>query len=182
MKNIKPLLPFIIVLCIVEQFIKVMIYYICYDADVDIIGNLLRFRPIQNTNYSFGGNYIDVFSHLGVAVVINILVILLLVSGYNFYISRKHTIGKGVRFIIVFGLAGAVCSLIDKVIWGGSIDYIQLPGLFTFDLKDCYLTVAEVLFLIIALKHSREISVGAYGRWCVDRIKQMLKRGGRKVS
>lgn len=180
MKNIKPLIFFIVPLCVMEQFIKVLIFNFCYEANMDIIGNLLRFRPIKNTNYTFGGNYIEVFSHLGVAVVINILVFLLFISGYNFYISIKGMAGLGVRLIMVFGLAGAVCSLIDKIIWGGSIDYIQLPGLFTFDLKDCFLTVAEILFLIIALKNSRKFTVVAYLRWCVTRTREIFIRGGRK--
>lgn len=39
--------------------------------------------------------------------------------------------------------------MIDKLFWGGSLDFLQIPTLFIFDLKDCYLTVAEVIFVAI---------------------------------
>lgn len=39
-------------------------------------------------------------------------------------------------------------SLIDKVAWGGSLDYILLKGFFIFDLKDLYISTFEVMILV----------------------------------
>ena len=72
--------------------------------------------------------------------------------------KRAHT-SFWVKMIMICGISGCLCSLIDKVFWGGSLDFLQIPTLFIFDLKDCYLTVAEVIFVVIGILNSKEISV-----------------------
>ena len=74
--------------------------------------------------------------------------------------SRMST--DQIKVIMICGIAGSLCSLIDKLFWGGSLDFLQIPTLFIFDLKDCYLTVAEVIFVVIGILHSKEISVKEY--------------------
>lgn len=73
--------------------------------------------------------------------------------------------------IITCGLAGAICSLLDKVLWGGSLDFLQILSFFTFDLKDCYLTIAEIIFVIIGILHSKEISAKEYIDFCYGRLR-----------
>ena len=53
-----------------------------------------------------------------------------------------------------FILSGAICSLIDKIFWNGSLDYILVNGFFTFDLKDVYINIFNgVLILSLLLKN-----------------------------
>ena len=52
-------------------------------------------------------------------------------------------------------MAGSICSLIDKLFWGGSLDFIQIPLFFTFDLKDCYLSLAVLIFVFLSMYHER---------------------------
>ncbi len=68
------------------------------------------------------------------------------------------------------GLAGTICSLIDKLFWGGSLDFADTK-LFIFDLKDCYLTVAEIIFVVIGILHNREISMKEYIYFCYRQFK-----------
>jgi signal peptidase II len=39
-------------------------------------------------------------------------------------------------------VAGAICSFMDKIIYGSSYDYIAIDRLIVFDLKDFYLELA----------------------------------------
>jgi UDP-glucose 4-epimerase len=56
--------------------------------------------------------------------------------------------------MFAFIFSGAVCSLIDKIFWDGSLDYISLTGLFTFDLKDLYIdTFIGIMVLSVLLKN-----------------------------
>ena len=142
------------------------------DSDFDIIGKILRFSPVQNTNLSYGGNFISILSNLWVMVLLNILVILLLISGYFFYKTKRQYTSCSVKVIITCGVAGTLCSLLDKVLWGGSLDFLQIPNIFTFDLKDSYLTVAEVIFVIIGILHNKEISVKEYISFCYGRLRR----------
>lgn len=75
-----------------------------------------------------------------------------------------------VNILYIFGMAGAFCSLIDKIFWGGSLDFLQIGQLFICDLKDCYLTVTECYILVIGIRHEKEISFKEY-------IDYFLKKG-----
>ncbi|MHB1154804.1 MAG: signal peptidase II [Eubacteriales bacterium] len=50
--------------------------------------------------------------------------------------------------MLTFFVAGFLCSFVDVMYWGGSLDYIQLFDWFTFDIKDCYLTFG-LIYLIL---------------------------------
>ncbi len=173
MKYIKQYAAFMIGLVIIDQLVKIIIYNFFFIKNIDILDNIIRFHPKFNTNLSWGGNYISLFSNMSFAVIANVIVIALFISGYAYYRSKNSSAGFVGNLIYIFGLAGAVCSFVDKIIWGGSLDFIQIPHLFTFDLKDCYLTVAECLFLFVGIKHSNEISFTDYIKWCLSRIKPM---------
>ena len=49
---------------------------------------------------------------------------------------------------IVFIMAGALCSLIDKVFYGGSLDFIGISNLFIADFKDIYINLAILFFIL----------------------------------
>ncbi|WP_165476366.1 signal peptidase II, partial [Clostridioides difficile] len=72
----------VISLIFLDQISKVLIGLFLMDFEIDIIGKFLRFNPVQNTNLSYGGNFIGILSNLWVLVLFNILVILVIISGY----------------------------------------------------------------------------------------------------
>ncbi|HBG5342902.1 TPA: signal peptidase II [Clostridioides difficile] len=162
----------VIVLIFLDQISKALIGLFLMDFEFDIIGKFLRFNPVQNTNLSYGGNFIGILSNLWVLVLFNILVILVIISGYAFYKSKNEQTSYSVKVIMSCGLAGAICSLIDKVFWGGSLDFLQIPSFFIFDLKDCYLTVAEIIFVIIGILHNKEISMKEYIYFCYHQFRR----------
>lgn len=59
--------------------------------------------------------------------------------------------------IFLLAFAGSICSLIDKLFWGGSLDYILFKGLFIFDLKDIYLTIIELVLIISLITNYKKI-------------------------
>ncbi len=62
------------------------------------------------------------------------------------------------NFIFVFIISGTICSLIDRVLWGGSLDYILIKGLFIFDIKDTFITTFELLMVFLIIKHFKLLS------------------------
>ena len=48
----------------------------------------------------------------------------------------------------VFLFCGALCSLIDKVFYGGSLDFIGISNLFIADIKDIYINLGLYFFLL----------------------------------
>ncbi len=55
-------------------------------------------------------------------------------------------------------MSGGLCSLIDKVFWDGSLDYILLRGFFVFDLKDCYINIFTITAITIIFKYRKVIN------------------------
>lgn len=145
-------------LVLLDQIIKLIIYRWFFTADVPILFNFVRFSPMQNTSLSwFGSLGVGVFANLFITVVLNIIVLYIASAGYAYLRKYSSTPALLPHIIFCMLLAGAVCSLIDKTLWGGSIDYIQLVGLFTFDLKDCYLSGSAVLVCVSTLLYKKEL-------------------------
>lgn len=161
-KKIKPFIIPALLLVLIDQTIKIVISNVFMQYNFDIIPKVLRFNPNLNTHLSYAGNFIDILSSPFVAILLNILALFLFLSGYMLYLTKRPYTSFSVKMIMICGIAGSLCSLSDKLFWAGSLDYLQIPSLFIFDLKDCYLTVAEVMFVVIGILHSREISVKEY--------------------
>ena len=157
------LLP-ILCLVLADQSIKRIISFFFMKCNFTLIENLIRFNPVVNTKSTWIGNHIDIFifTDWGITVLLNIVVIFIFISGYAFYRQKSKDTGIFVKIIVICGMAGSICGLIDRAIWGGSLDFIQIPGLFTFDLKDCYTSVACMIFVVLGLMHSKEISIKEY--------------------
>ena len=51
-------------------------------------------------------------------------------------------------FLFIF--SGSLCSLIDKIFYGGSLDFIGISNLFIADIKDIYINLG-ILFFIISI-------------------------------
>lgn len=70
------------------------------------------------------------------------------------YSSKRH---RGLLYYSsIFIISGAICSCIDVIFWGGSIDYIELFHWFIFDLKDFYITISSVLMVLYVMFFIRD--------------------------
>ncbi|MCQ4924523.1 signal peptidase II [Tissierella carlieri] len=146
----------IIALIILEQVIKIIVKGY-YGVKIPIIENILYFAPVLNDNYS----YINSLFNLGWNRYfhITIVVFVLIFSYYAFkYLEVRTTNNPMIKISKMFLFSGAISSLIDKIFWNGSLDYILLKGFFVFDLKDCYLTIFEVLVIMLVIKNWKKIS------------------------
>lgn len=157
----------------VEQGIKLVIARWYMEANIEIWAGVLRFRPIQNVNQTwFGSMGVPFMDSTPVVVVLNALVLWLGIRLYGYWLTVLKRRGRLVQTVAVFFFAGAVCSFIDSLFWGGSIDYIRLFTWFTFDLKDCYISAVQVLIVFSVVRYYRELDaldLGDLGRYCLMR-------------
>jgi signal peptidase II len=136
-----------------DQIIKLFINHNFLGKTYPIIPPALYFEPMFNTSYSWYNSMLG----LGVGKWSHVVIVgLLMVIIYFFF--RFRNIRYGVKTIINVGFAfifaGATCSLIDKIFWNGSLDYIMVNGFFTFDLKDVYINVFCGFLIISLFKHN----------------------------
>lgn len=139
------------VLVLINQAIKTVISRWFFDREFSIIGDYVQFRPKHNTNLSWINSWLGLGVGFIPHILLNIVLLVLAVYIYR-YCNSRHRISRiaVTTFILIF--AAAFCSLIDKVFWPGSLDYIYLKGLFTFDLKDVYVTACEALLIVLVIR------------------------------
>lgn len=102
MAEFKPYRIPVLSLLLIDQIIKIIISSAFMQYDFDIINHVLRFHPNINTNLSWAGNYIDMFSSLSVTVLLNVLVIFILLSGYLLYKAKKKQTRRSVKEYLLF--------------------------------------------------------------------------------
>ena len=158
-RNIKILLS-VLLLIVIDQYIKIYISNNLINQKIDFFNNIIGFKPHKNIDYSWFnslGNFkIGLLPH----IVFNIIVLFISIIIFDF-IRQKYKHDRIINWLFIFLFAGTICSLIDKVFWGGSLDYIYLKNLFIFDLKDIYISAFQatlILCLIFNYKGFRKIN------------------------
>jgi signal peptidase II len=147
----------VIFLIMLDQVIKLIINQFFYMTNFNIIGEFVQFKPYLNDQYS----WINSLFNLGINRILHTLVVILmivLISVLFKFIKTTYTKSSALDYLFLFVISGAVCSLIDKLFWGGSLDYIMLKGLFIFDLKDVYISMFEILLVIVILLNFKSIN------------------------
>jgi signal peptidase II len=104
----------------------------------------------------FGSLGIPLFSSIYFAVGFNLLVLAVAIVLYRHISVNMEVRGKLTQTIFIFLFAAVLCSTIDRMLWGGSVDFIKLEGFFTFDIKDCYVSVFIVLFAFSYFKYRKK--------------------------
>jgi signal peptidase II len=146
----------VLLLTAADQIIKIIVKNY-YGVTTPIIEKILYFMPKLNNKYSWINYLFDL--GLGKAAHIVIAGVLLFIAyfGFEYYYMKKGQ-NNIMCLLEAFLVSGAVCSLIDKIFWNGSLDYIFLKGFFVFDLKDCYITIFEITAFIMIAKNWKSIS------------------------
>ena len=140
----------VIILIIIDQVIKIIINNNFFDKRFCILPHLLYFEPMFNRQYSWINSMLELgigkYVHISLVEIITILIYL-----FYKYINEKFGNKKIINIMYAFIFSGAMCSLIDKIFWNGSLDYILVNGHFTFDLKDVYINIFNCLLILVLL-------------------------------
>jgi len=137
-----------LILIAIEQGIKIIINSKFLDKSVPIIPSFMYFDPMFNKDYSWFNSMLQLGVGKSIHIALVVVVISLIYLIYRFLNKSLKIEANLIHVMFSFIFAGATCSLIDKVFWDGSLDYILLHGLFTFDLKDVYINIFIGLFII----------------------------------
>ena len=145
----------IAVMVLIEQGIKLVIRNY-QGGEVNLIGNFVYFRPTHNTYYSWFNSMLGFENTRMFHIILTLALLVLAILVFRYVYKRKGNQIEA-NLLEIFLISGIICSLLDRVFWGGSLDYIGLRGLFVFDLKDVYLSTFQVLGLFLAIKYWKAI-------------------------
>lgn len=143
----KTLLWLFAFLMILDQGVKFIIYKWFFNTHFDIIGKFLSFQPIINTDGSWLNVRFGAGINFGFLIILNLIALFIFFEAYRYYVHNGHK-DFNADMCIIFIMAGALCSLIDKVFYGGSLDFIGISNLFIADFKDIYINLAILFFLL----------------------------------
>ncbi|WP_315082258.1 signal peptidase II [uncultured Clostridium sp.] len=152
----KTMLKLFLSLMLIDQGIKIFIKLFYFDYYIDIIPNLLSFNPIINTDGSWLNARFGTNVSFPLLIFFNIIALFLFVEIYRYALYKDNKdFWSDMCFLFIFG--GALCSLIDKIFYGGSLDFIGISNLFIADIKDIYINLG-ILFFILTLFNNGYLS------------------------
>lgn len=147
----KSLFIIFLILMLIDQGIKLIIKFRFFHSFVEIIPNFLFFNPIINTHGSWLNARFNITGNFAILIALNFIFIFLLIELYRYSHSKNlKNFWSDMSFLFI--LSGALCSLIDKIFYGGSLDFIGISNLFIADIKDLYINLGLFFFIILTYK------------------------------
>ena len=147
------MLFFILALVITDMVIKTIIYFNFMDLNVTFFNDYLGFTPyINQDQMSIFNSTFNLGINTTTLIILNSVLLLILVLLY-FRIKRVFGVDRHVTFIFILFISGAICSITDKLLLGGSLDYLLISR-WICDLKDIYLYTSFVYFVIYSVKNA----------------------------
>ena len=129
-------------LIIIDQIVKQLII----NKYFTIIPNMLNITYTQNTGAEFG---------IGTKVIVTVVSIVIIIGVIIYLIKEKDKINNFFPYVLV--LSGAFSNLLDRIIRGFVIDYIDINFLNfpNFNIADICIVVGIIFILIINLKSDK---------------------------
>lgn len=147
----------VLILVTIEQVIKIVINNNFLDKKFPILPPFLYFDPMFNRHYSWFNSMLQLgigkWMHISIVAIMSILIYL-----FYQYLNKQFGTNKIINIMYGFIFSGAICSLIDKIFWNGSLDYILVNGFFTFDLKDVYINIFNGLLILLFLSKNKVLN------------------------
>lgn len=140
-----------IVLMIIDQGFKLVIQNNFFTSYFEIIPNFLSFNPIINTKGSWLNARFNINISFPLLILFNSVSLLLFIEIYR-YAKTNGLKNYWGDFAFLFIFSGALCSLIDKIFYGGSLDFIGISDLFIADIKDIYINLGLLFFIMVTYK------------------------------
>lgn len=143
----KNLLKLLLLLLLMDQGTKIIIKLFFFNTNKTLLPKMLSFNPLINTDGSWLNARFDTSVSFPILIFINTIALFLLLEFFRFLRSKGlKDFWSELTFIFLF--IGALCSLIDKIFYGGSLDFIGISDLFVADIKDIYINLGLFSFII----------------------------------
>ena len=136
----------IIVLIIIDQIIKMLVYANKQTLPINLINNILNLNYVENFGIAFG----MARGGLIIFIALNLIIIGIL---FKFLFFSKEKLTKGKSFCLTMICAGGIGNLIDRIFRGYVVDYFDVTiwpfdDFAIFNFADCLVVVGIIIFAI----------------------------------
>ena len=146
------MLTYILTLITVDLFTKVIIFFNFMDLNFSFLNGNFGFNPFINRDQM---SIFNSLFNLGIStnklIIINVVTLILLCLLYA-RIKAVFGIDKHTTVIFILFISASICSIIDKLLLGGSLDYLLIFR-WICDLKDIYLYLGFLYLVIYLVKN-----------------------------
>lgn len=163
--KIRNIILLIVLLVLIDQGSKLVVYNSLMDTNFEIIPKILDFKPVFNSKYSFVNDSIHKRTGMDAGLIFHVvlfgLIWLILFLSYRFFkvIAPKS---KMLDVAFSFFTAGVICAYLGILVWEkGMLDFLhfKILGYIICDLKDIYINCFVVLLLISTINIERKHNV-----------------------
>lgn len=142
----------VVLLVSVDLASKIIINALFMDVNFSLLNGLVYFNPFLNTDSMslFNGLLFDFNLSLGSLILFNLVLLILMIPIYV-YLKNIEFKNKFLYVILVLLVSGSVASTIDRLVWGGSLDFILISN-YIIDFKDIYLFLSIIVAIIYMFK------------------------------
>lgn len=140
-----------ILLIIIEQITKIIIINNVKNNPITIIKGILKFTYCENKGvaFSLGDGHVPVF------IVLNIFMICLLIFVYE---KNNKIFNRLDKIFFTMVIAGGISNLIDRMIRGFVVDFIDVNELFQFaifNVADIFIVLGIFAFAVTSILKER---------------------------
>lgn len=131
------LISIVVIIVLIDQVLKIWVQNV---GEINIIPKILSFKITQNTSAAYG-----IGSNSTMMYVLTNLVILGVI--FKFITTQNEFIDRKLKVFLSFILAGGISNVIDKIIRGYVIEFIdfkQVINLPVFNLADLFVLIGWV--------------------------------------
>ncbi len=130
----------VILLILLDQAIKLVI--IINNPNKTIIQNFIEIKLTENTGGAFGVGQNSTFSY----IVTNVIVLGIIIK---FMTNGNKLIDMKTKIVLSLVLAGGISNLLDRIIRGFVVEFINIKNIPVFNLADLYITIGWIGFVVI---------------------------------
>ena len=141
-------------LFLLDQLVKNFVLVVSFSGTkkICLIRNFLDINYTENRGIAFG-----IFNRLNKFIIIVLVVLVLLTLAFYIFKNYKLLKNKAVRLFLTFVISGGVSNLLDRLIRGYVLDYIDLKFFQPiFNLADIYITVGIVMLAFRIFSNLKE--------------------------
>jgi signal peptidase II len=134
---------------IADRYLKFLALNMADNAPFRLISNIFSFN--------FTANYYLAFSLPLSGPLINILIVLIII-GLTYYIlrNRRDSAKRWEVIILTFIIFGAISNILDRLIYGYVIDYLELKYFTVFNLADVMISGGAIILLTKTIKLNKK--------------------------
>ena len=142
-KNIAIIL-LIAIFFIIDRYLKIVALNHSLDEPIKLIGSIFSFNYTPNYYMAFSLPIGGWFLNAAILVAIIILT-------YYLIILKSKSKKKLEVYLIYFILAGALSNIIDRLVCGYVIDYLELKYFTVFNIADIMISISALILIIFNL-------------------------------